>query len=211
MGPYSWYLCSFLTFLSHHGRPLCCTSGRRRPTSCPGSMRPSEDMYSTSSPHSRYWKYPKTNPQLRLVRLKKTNKNQTNKTLWILLHQDLRDPLEKINESKKQEDQKEEALQSNTDRWYTLTHTQVIHTHLNAPSVYVSLPPLSFLRHISTNTHTSIFSPHSLLSFCFPIHSHPPQLCLHQTWGICQAHVYSEVSLCVCVAHVAGGGFRLTN
>lgn len=102
-------------------------------------MRTSEDMYNTSSPQSRYWKYPK-------ISLSSDWCIKKNK-LWILLRQDLRDPLEKINESKKQEDQKEEVLQSNTDRWYT-------HTHLNAPSVYVSSSPLSSLHHVSINTHT---------------------------------------------------------
>lgn len=35
-------------------RPLSCSSGRKQPTPCHRSTRPSEDTYSTSSPRSRY-------------------------------------------------------------------------------------------------------------------------------------------------------------
>ncbi len=56
----SWFvdlllcLCLQCFFLSCHGRPRCCSSGRRRPTPCRESTRPSKDTYRTSSPHSRY-------------------------------------------------------------------------------------------------------------------------------------------------------------
>lgn len=56
--PSSIYLARVIssTSLSCHGRPLCCSSGRRRPTQCQESKRPSRVMYRTSSPHSRYLK-----------------------------------------------------------------------------------------------------------------------------------------------------------
>jgi len=133
-------------------RPPCCSSGRRRPSPCRGSKRPSEATSRTSSPHSRYlwvserragssWSFHPVCTDCWTPRDQFVILGDAKSAKYSHLAQELRDPLEEMTDAQKQEDKKKEERHSNADWWEDTclkslkNPPKITHTHTHTSSL----------------------------------------------------------------------------